>query len=81
MRQTGLTVLFPKVTSYLSNPERPQFFSQKSAMEGNEKLLHLNFKISLKCCKQLAFVNERYRGAIVYSISSNFRVFPAVCNA
>lgn len=36
MRQTGLNVLFPKVASYLSNPERPQFFSQKSAMDGNK---------------------------------------------
>ncbi|KXJ11093.1 uncharacterized protein LOC110244242 [Exaiptasia diaphana] len=34
MRQTGLSVLFPKVASYLANPERPQFYLQKSAMDG-----------------------------------------------
>lgn len=34
LRQTGLSLLFPKVTSYLKNPERPAFQTQKSSMDG-----------------------------------------------
>ncbi|XP_073255439.1 uncharacterized protein [Porites lutea] len=34
LRQTGLSLLFPRVTSYLTNPERPAFQSHKSSMDG-----------------------------------------------
>jgi len=34
LRQTGLSLLFPRVASYLSNPERPAFQSHKSSMDG-----------------------------------------------
>ncbi|XP_029207636.2 uncharacterized protein LOC114971263 isoform X3 [Acropora millepora] len=34
LRQTGLSLLFPRVTSYLTNPDRPAFQNQKSSMDG-----------------------------------------------
>lgn len=34
LRQTGLSLLFPRVASYLTNAERPAFQTQKSSMDG-----------------------------------------------
>ena len=33
-KQSGLVTLFPKVASYIINPNRPTFRNQKSTMEG-----------------------------------------------
>ncbi|XP_015760478.1 PREDICTED: uncharacterized protein LOC107339687 [Acropora digitifera] len=38
LRQTGLSLLFPRVTSYLINPDRPAFQNQKSSMDGNQSV-------------------------------------------
>ncbi|EDO39997.1 predicted protein [Nematostella vectensis] len=52
IRQTGLSMLFPKVTSYLNNPERPAFLNQKSAMDGYfHQFAMLNQMVTL--CHQL----------------------------
>ncbi|XP_068686165.1 uncharacterized protein [Montipora foliosa] len=48
LKQTGLSLLFPRVTSYLTNPERPAFQGQKSSMDGYfQHLAMLNQLITL----------------------------------
>lgn len=48
LKQTGLSLLFPRVTSYLTNPERSAFQGQKSSMDGYfQHLAMLNQLITL----------------------------------
>ena len=70
LRQTGLSLLFPRVTSYLTNPERPAFQSHKSSMDGTGITFHTKvcFAVTVHWLNHLAQHNKQYHRKVNYLV-------------